>query len=69
MATAANIQGQYINSFDKASKFFSKFSSSCLIYFEIVGCFRCAADLSRMGREAESRKLIANGNRLRSTLF
>ena len=66
MSTASTLQSYYCGICDQLSIVFKNISSNSMVYFELVGSARCAAELSRMGREEEARCLLIAANKLRS---
>ena len=65
MSTTLTLKSYYCSFCDQISLVLKNISTSSMMYFEFVGSVRCAAELSRMGREKEARSLLIAANRLR----
>jgi hypothetical protein len=65
MSTSSTIQNYYCTICDQITLLFRNILTSSLIYFEFVGSVRCAAELSRMGREKEAKNLLEAASKLR----
>ena len=66
MSATLTIKSYYCSIFDQISLVLKNISTRSMIYFELVGSVRCAAELSRMGREKGARTLLIAANRLRA---
>ena len=65
MNPTLTIKGYYCSICDQISFVLKKISTSFMPHFALVGSLRCAAMLSRMGREKEARTMLIVANRLR----
>ena len=66
MSTTSNLQSYYCDICDQISHILKAISSNSMLYFELVGSVRCAAELSRMGREEEAKNLLIAAKKLRA---
>ena len=66
MSTTSTVQSYYCAICDQLSFVLKTISENSMVYFELVGSARCAAELSRMGREEEARNLLITANKLRA---
>ena len=65
MIANLTIQKYYCAICDRIVSLFKMIAENSMVYFELVGSARCAAELSRMGRIKEARNLLTAANRLR----
>jgi hypothetical protein len=65
MNPTSTIKGYYCSICDQISFVLKNISTSFMPHFELVGSLRCAAMLSRMGREKEAKAMFIVANRLR----
>jgi hypothetical protein len=66
MSATSTIQNYYCAICDRLGFFLKSISENSMVYFELVGSARCAAELSRMGRKKEARTLLIAANKLRA---
>jgi hypothetical protein len=64
MNPTSTIKGYYCSICDQISFVLKNISTSFMPHFELVGSLRCAAMLSRMGRENEAKAMFIAANRL-----
>ena len=65
MSPTLTIKVYYCSLCDQISFVLKNISTSFMSHFELVGSLRCAAMLSRMGREKEAKTMLIAANRLR----
>ena len=65
MRSTLTIKSYYCSICDQISFVLKNISTSFMPHFELVGSLRCAAMLSRMGREKEAKAMFIAANRLR----
>lgn len=65
MSTSSTIQNYYCAICDQVTFLLKHVSAKSMVYFELVGSVRCAAELSRMGREKEAKALLIAAHKLR----
>ena len=66
MRGTLTIKSHYCSICDQISFVLKNIITRSMMHFELVGSVRCAAELSRMGREKEATTLLIAANRLRT---
>ena len=66
MIVISTIQNYYCAICDRIGFILKRISRNSMVYFELVGSARCAAELSRMGRKKEATDLLRAANKLRT---